>query len=610
MRIAARLRDGGRFEVALQQRIGDSWGERLLAERRFFPAVTETGIWLVTTPLTVTDPSLAHPLEVIPEPAIDAQPDAQEEQIECLGAGADGESSLVGLDGFRFESRSMDGGGNNLDHPTRGMAGTALLKLAPNSYADRYSTPTTSRPNARIISNLVFAQEEPVLNSSGASDITWQWGQFLDHDITLSPDNLDEPFPILVPRGDPTFDPDRTGRAVIGLHRSVIDRQTGSGRLNPRRQINVATAFIDASMVYGSNITRAEALRANDGTGRLRTSHDGRFLPYNEQGLENEGGNDLTSLFVAGDVRANEQIGLISMQTLLVREHNRLADLVADRNPALTGDEIYQMARKIVGAQVQAVTFGEFLPLLLGPEAMGPYPGYDPSIDPTIASEFSAAAYRVGHTLLSPDLLLLGADGEADQVSLADSFFNPSFVAEHGISVILRGLATQPAQEIDSLVIDEVRNFLLRGPNGPTFDLVSLNLQRGRDHGVGDFNTVRSAFGLPPVESFAEISSSQTVQQALTLAYGDVHDMDLWPAALAEDHLPGASVGETLHAIISDQFGRLRRGDRFWFENDPFFLANPGLLDEIGRITLASIIRCNTPIEDEIQDNVFVTKDS
>ena len=610
VRISARLGDDGRSEVALQWWTDDSWGERLLPRRRFFPTGTESGIWLVTTPVTVAATAPAQTPEPGPEPAVGAETAGQGQQMECLAANADGESALVGLDDFPFESRSMDGRGNNRNHPTWGMAGTGLLKLAPNSYADRVSVPTASRPNPRTISNLVMSQEESILNSSGASDITWQWGQFLDHDITLSPDNLDEPFPILVPQGDPIFDPDGTGQAIINVSRSVFDPQTGSGRLNPRRQINVSTAFIDASVVYGSDMTRAQALRVNDGTGRLKTSHNGRFLPYNEQGLENEGGNDLTSLFLAGDVRANEQIGLISMQTLWLREHNRLADLISGRNPTLTGDEVYQLARKIVGAQVQAVTFNEFLPLLLGPEAMGPYSGYDPNVDPTIASEFSAAAYRVGHTLLSPSLLLLSADGSADQVSLAEAFFTPSFVTDRGISVILRGLVTQPAQQVDSFVIDEVRNFLLRGPGGPTFDLPALNIQRGRDHGVGDFNTVRIAYGLPPVESFTDISSNPTVPKDLLLAYRVVHNLDLWPAALAEDHLPGAAVGETLHAIISDQFSRLRSGDRFWFENDPYFLDNPGLLGEIGRTTLAKIIRCNTPIGGEIQDSVFVTKDS
>ena len=504
----------------------------------------------------------------------------------------------------------MDGEGNNLDHPTWGMAGTALLKIAPTSYADGVSTPTISRPNARNISNLVFAQDESVPNASQASDILWQWGQFIDHDITLSPGNPEEPFPVRVPQGDPIFDPNGTGQKAIHVDRSVFDPETGTDQQNSRRQINAITAFIDASQVYGSDENRALALRTNDGTGRLKTSHEGRFMPFNEQGLDNDGGSDLTSLFVAGDVRVNEQIGLISIHTLFAREHNQLADVIADQDPNLSGDEIYQLARKIVGAQIQAITFSVFLPLLLGPDAIAPYSGYDPSVDPSIASEFSAAAYRVGHTLLSPNLHLLSADGESEHVNLARAFFNPSFVEDRGISVILRGFASQLAQEVNSKVISEVRNMLLRGPNGPVFDLAVLNIQRGRDHGVGDFSTVRTAYGLAPVESFADISSDPAVQTALMLAYGEVGKLDLWTGGLAEDHVPGAMVGETLQAIISDQFRRLRDGDRFWFENDPYFLANPEVLNQVRRITLASIFRCNSTMADELQDNVFIVKDS
>ena len=522
-----------------------------------------------------------------------------------------GETLTVGLREFpQLEHRSMDGRGNNFHQPSWGMSGTAQLKTAPTSYADGVSSPTASRPNPRTISNIVSSQPRSVPNSVGASDLLWQWGQFLDHDIVASSDNPAEPFPIPVPSGDQVFDPGGTGEAVIILNRSAADPGTGTDMLNPRRQTNGATAFIDASQVYGSEESRALALRTRDGTGRLETSHEGRLLPFNEQGLENDGGRDLESLFVAGDVRANEQIGLIAMQTLFVREHNRLAGIIAGQDPDLSGDEIYQLARKIVGAQNQAITFNEFLPVLLGPDVMDPYTGYDPSVDPGIASEFSAAAFRVGHTMLSPNLLLVGADGQQDQMSLARSFFNTSFVVEHGISVILRGLAAQQAQQVDPLVVDEIRNMLVKEPDGPVFDLAALNIQRGRDHGVGDYNTVRLAYGLAPAESFADISSNRSVQRALMRAYDDVHDLDLWTAALAEDHVPGAMVGETLQAIISDQFLRLRDGDRFWFENDPYFLANPGLLDEVRSTTLADVIRRNTPIGDEIQEDVFIVASS
>ena len=519
-----------------------------------------------------------------------------------------GEVVSLSLEEFadNLAPRALDGRGNNLANLTWGMAGTTLLKKAPNSYDDGVSTPTTSRPNARTISNLVFAQDTSVPNSSQAGDIVWQWGQFLDHDITLSLDNADEPLPIAVPADDPVFDPLGTGEATIGLSRSVSDPETGTDAENPRRQVNAITAFIDGSQVYGSDRVRASALRTNDGTGKLKTSSDGRFLPYNEQGLDNEGGAHRTTLFVAGDVRVNEQIGLTAMHTLFNREHNRLAGIIATQNPDLSGDEIYELARKIVGAQIQNITFSEFLPLLLGPDAFDAYSGYDPDVDPTIASEFSAAAYRVGHTLLSPKLNLLDADGTSEKISLASSFFSPSFYNGHGISEVLRGFAAQQAQDVDALVINEVRNFLQREPHGIAFDLVALNLQRGRDHGVGDYNTVRSAYGLSEVESFADISSDPDVQQALEDAYGDVDDLDLWPAALAEDHVSEAAVGETLRAVISDQFRRLRHGDRFWFENDAYFVANSNLLAEVRGTTLADIIRRNTSIGDELNDNVFV----
>ena len=508
----------------------------------------------------------------------------------------------------QIEHRSMDGRGNNFGHHSLGAAGTAQIRIAPNSYTDGVSAPADSRPNARAASNQLFSQQESVPSTAGASDMFWQWGQFVDHDIVLSPDNPSEPFPIPVPAGDPHFDPEGTGQAAIGLRRTAFAPGTGTGRHNPARQTNNTTAFVDASQVYGPDDARAIALRANDGTGRLSTSQNGRLLPLNDHGLENDGGRHLEDLFVAGDVRANEQIGLTALHTVFFREHNRLAAIIAGQDPRLSGDEIYQLARRIVGAQNQAITYNEFMPLLLGPDAIGPYTGYDPGVDPTVANEFSAAAFRVGHTMLSPGLLLVGADGQQARISLAEAFFNPQLVADNGISPILRGLAAQPAQQVDTLVVDEVRNMLLRGPNGPAFDLAALNIQRGRDHGVGDYNTVRRSYGLEPVGAFSEISSDPDLQRALRAAYPDIENLDLWTGALAEDHAPGAMVGETLQAIIADQFRRIRDGDRFWYENDPYFLANPDLLDEIRRTTLADIIRRNTPIEDEIQDNAFIAE--
>ncbi|MCY3922743.1 MAG: peroxidase [Chloroflexi bacterium] len=521
-----------------------------------------------------------------------------------------GDSIEVGLRQFpdSFESRSITGWRNNLLRPELGMAETQLLRRAPVGFGFAMSGAMQNElPEARTISNALHRQGEQEPNAAQATDMLWQWGQFLDHDISLTPSTVTSSrSSIPIPRGDPEFDPFNTGLRFIAFNRSQFDPQTGLSPDNPRQQMNLITAFIDASNVYGSSNERLNELRANDGSGRLKTTGNGMFLPRNPAGLEiDDGGRPRQGLFLAGDIRVNEQVALTAMLTLFVREHNRLADEIAVDLPDLTGHEIFELARKIVGAQMQVITYQEFLPLLLGPGAIGPYDGYDPGIDPGISNEFSTAAFRVGHTMLPPSLMLIDQDGNVDEAPLDELFFNPPTLREEGIDGFLRGVSTQQAQEIDLALVDEIRNMLFGPPGSPGRDLAALNVQRGRDHGLPRYNMVRAAFGLPTARTFADISSDPEIQEALQAVYDDVDDLDLWTAGLAEDHVAGAMVGETFRAIIADQFRRLRDGDRFWFENDPYFRENPELLARVRRTTLAEIIRRNTLIGDEIDDNVF-----
>ena len=416
-----------------------------------------------------------------------------------------------------FEPRSMDGWGNNVREPELGMADRELLRKAAVSFAyGMTGEPAQDLPNPRVVSNMVSVQSGPMPNGVGATDMVWQWGQFLDHDISLSPEaSPRETIRIAIPTGDHVFDPFNSGLRTMPFNRSAFDPATGAGPDAPREQVNVITAFIDASNVYGSDERRVRALRTNDGTGRLKTSGDGRFLPYNDDNIENDRGNAQQLLFVAGDIRANEQLGLTAMHTLFVREHNRLAGVIAAANPDLHGHEIFELVRKIVGAQMQVITYYEFLPVLLGPGAIGRYEGYDPEVDPTIANEFSTAAYRFGHSMLSPTLLLIDDEGQEESLPLRDAFFDPALVPELGISGVLRGLARQQAQTVDVRLVDDVRNLLFGAPGGPGRDLAALNIQRGRDHGLPDYNAVRIAYGLPPATSFADISSDLQVQETL-----------------------------------------------------------------------------------------------
>ncbi|MEM8607447.1 MAG: peroxidase family protein [Myxococcota bacterium] len=520
-----------------------------------------------------------------------------------LGAGcSDTTPAAPSTDGYR----SIDGTGNNTRNRLLGAANTRLVRWSRADYGDGVSEPAgIDLPSTRMVSNALCQDVATATNEFGASDFLWQWGQFLDHDISLTETaEPEEPMPIEVPLGDPSFDPQGTGTAVIEFSRSIFDRTTGTDEDNPREQINEITHFIDASLVYGSDEERASALRADDGSGRLRMS-EGNLLPFNTDGLPNAGGADDPALFLAGDVRANEQVGLAAVHTLFVREHNRVADELLANDPSMLGEEVYQLARRYVGALMQGITYNEFLPALLGPDALAPYEGYDSSVDPSIANEFSTGIYRFGHSALSANLLRLDADGdeiEEGHLGLRDAFFRPDRLArEGGIEPLLRGLAGQACSAVDTEVVDDVRDFLFGPPGAGGLDLASLNLQRGRDHGLPRYNEVRAALGLAVRQSFDEVSTNPDTRERLSSVYDRVDDLDVWVGALAEDAINGGHLGELAFVVMKRQFEALRDGDRFWYERQ----LSDDEIDEIDSTTLADVIRRNTTIGDELSDDVF-----
>ncbi len=503
--------------------------------------------------------------------------------------------------------RAIDGTGLSRANPQWGAAGIPLTRWASPAYADGMSAPAgDGRPSPRAVSELVCREDRAIANPRNASSFVWQWGQFLDHDLDLTGPS-GELFPIAVPAADQLFDPLGTGVARMAFFRSVYDPESGHLPSHPRQQMNLVTACIDASNVYGSSVERATVLRALDGSGRLRTAAGG-LLPFNVEGMPNDGGSS-ADLFLAGDVRANEQVVLTAMHTLFVREHNRLARMLQGANPRWSGERIYQRARSLVGAEMQAVTYREFLPVLLGPKALAPYAGYRENTNPSISNIFSTAAYRVGHSMLNASLLRLNSDGRTlpqGPLPLAEAFFRPDLLETPGaFEALLRGLAAQRARAVDPFITDAVRNFLFGAPGQGGFDLAALNIQRGRDHGLPDYNSARVQLGLAAKTSFATISSNPDVQRRLEEAYGSPDDIDPWIGGLAEDTLPDALVGEFFFAVLKMQFERLRDGDPFWYERR----LDSATREWIESLTLSRIIRLNSQIAAELPEDVFRAPD-
>ena len=529
------------------------------------------------------------------------------------------------------EFRTIDGSGNHQLNTAQGQAFTPMIRLVAPAYEDGIDTPrgitdlstpagvgTSRLPNPRDISNAVVAQgSRSVLNPLQASDWLWQWGQFIDHDIALEePAPTSDPFLIPVTNSNDLLH--NTHFPFIPFRRNDPAPGTGEGTGVPREQVNKITSYIDGSNVYGSDQPRADFLRTFDG-GKLKTTTAANgevLLPFNRAINPFPNANppvipgsspaDAESLYLAGDIRVNEQLGLTAVHTMFLREHNRLADALGQRddldqlvtdagfdaNVASDVDEyVYQMSRKAVGAEIQTITYHEFLPMLVGHDVLPTYAGYDATVNATIGNEFANAAYRVGHTLLSPEIQLADPAGNSlGSVALRDAFFDPSFTQDNGVDLLLKGLSMQQTQDVDALVIDEVRNFLFEEGNGG-LDLAAVNIQRGRDHGLPSYNEMRRGLGLAPRSDFSEITTDASVTLALTSVYDSIEDIDLWIGALAEDAVGDGLVGELLNEILVDQFTRLRDGDRFFYAGDGDLLA---LFPTIGETRLSEVIVRNT----------------
>ncbi len=516
------------------------------------------------------------------------------------------------LDG---QIRSYDGYGNNEQFPLFGTVGSPLRQVTPLAFADSISAPNgVNRPNPRQISNTVFAQSGYIYDQHELSDYIWVFGQFIDHDITLIDDSEIEPAFVMVPPCDPVFDPLCQTPTIIPMMRSLPMEGTGTSTDNPRQYTNAISAFIDGSAVYGSDQERADWLRLFT-DGKLKTS-TGDLLPFNTLNGELEGiidenaphmANPIVSnkrWFVAGDVRANENVLLTAIHTLFVREHNRLCEQLKLTHPEWTDEELYQRARKIVGGIIQAITYEEWLPTM--GVTLDPYSGYKNDVDPNISNVFSAAAYRFGHSLLSKDILRMDDGCEtmpSGNMTLRQAFFNPSLVLTSGLDPLFKGMSAQIQQELDCRVVDDVRNFLFGPPgSGMGMDLAAININRGRERGLADYNTIRESLGLGRIRSFQENFDNPEDGKTMEELYGSVDNIDAWVGMLAEKHMPGALFGETVMTILKDQFQVLRDGDNFYYPRDPELSQEEK--EMIRNTTMADVVRRNTNLE-ALQDNVF-----
>lgn len=495
-----------------------------------------------------------------------------------------------------YEYRNLDGSGNNKQHPTFGLIEQPLQRRAPAYYS---SVPPpalsdgcslsefTGRANPRTISNAICAQEKSIPNSKCISNLFWLWAQFLDHDITVVKTDPIETDPIEVTDpNDPLFP------GPIPFDRSVYIPEI-CNEANPRQQVNSLSPFIDGSVIYGTDEKRNAYMREFCG-GRLLVT-PGNLPPFNNGTMANNGPAG-GSLFVCGDIRANEHVGLASIHTLFIREHNYWANKLACVHPELCDEQIYQRAKLMVEAEIEAITFNEFLPLLLGKCDIDEY-CYNPELNPQVEIVFSTAAYRFGHTMIPTEII----PGQ----KLRDLFFASWFICNKtSVDEILCQFANGTAEELDAKKIDDLRNFLFGPPGNGGLDLAALNIQRGRDHGIALLNDILKASGFEPIDTFEDLEDKLRDPSEISKLedlYTDPNYIDIFIYGLLEKPVGDSLLGPLFSTIIEENFIRLRDGDRLWYENrltcEQQHLVN--------NTKLSDIIRRNTCNKD-IQENVFI----
>lgn len=415
----------------------------------------------------------------------------------------------------------------------------------------------------------------------------------------------------------PADDPDVRSRKTFRFERSMRANVGSSG---VQRPLNTLSSALDLDAVYAANSERnINALRGFDSNSAvsalLKTSRD-NLLPLNTGGFVNA--PDISNrFFIAGDHRVNEHPVLTAFHTIFLREHNRLVKVIQKRVGTSVAEVVYEGARAMNIAQFQKIVFEQFYPIAVGSQ-LPPYAGYKPGVDPAISDIFSGAAFRFGHTMVSNTVPRRNSRNERlIPVSMLQLFFRPaSKFSSKFMAEILRGTAHESAQEVDTSVVDALRNQLFEKVDGEEgFDLISINLQRSRDHALPSYNRVRQLFGFSQARTFSQITRNRVVAARLSKAYrGRVDDVELFVGLLAEDHVPGSTFGRTMNAVWKREFTRMRDGDQFLYlrtEKLPSLIKNH-FKDWIAKlrrpegITLREIILKNSGINNlHLPRNIF-----
>ncbi|XP_050294135.1 peroxidase-like [Anthonomus grandis grandis] len=539
--------------------------------------------------------------------------------------------------------RSYDGSCNNLQNPSWGSANTTYGRLIAANYSDGHSSPRAAQsgnplPSARLLSTAFYPNLSLLDISYTVSAM--QFGQVIAHDMSSLvniPGGLcctedfkmlanppDSCFPIPVPANDPVYS--QYGYTCLPLSRSATDEDFNClGNRSRVEQITSVSAFLDLNIVYGNSVSENANLRSFvNGRLIMNNVNNQDMLPTHPNPTCSTVGGSNLPCYMSGDPRVNQNPDLTILQTLLAREHNRIADTLAALHPEWEDECIFQEARKINIAQYQYIAYYEWLPIFIGSlnsltnkitySTLGFVEDYNPLVNPVIYNEHATGASRYFHTLIQARIQLMNENRLIESSTrLSDNINSPRILesSSNNFDSLTRGMCTQAMEGADVYHTSEITSNWIRTPETGVIgrDLKAIDIQRSRDHGIASYNDYRVLCGLSRAHSFLAFLDSISLPNILRLQqlYETPDDVELAVAASLENPVLGTLAGKSNLCILIRQFYISRVSDRFWFERSGDTGFNLGQLQQIRKASISKIICDNSKSIERMQINGFKT---
>ncbi|XP_078495922.1 dual oxidase 2 [Ciona intestinalis] len=563
---------------------------------------------------------------------------------------------------------------NNRGNPSLGIPDASLTRSLPPHYKDGVYEPSGwERPNVRSISNLIFSGPQGLPSTNNKTALFLFFGEHVMQDIldTSRSGCPPEYFNIMLNASDSHF-----STTEMPYERSSYQASnTGYSPNHPREQINGVTSYLDGSQIYGhtkawsnnlrllrstcngrtsaSNLFSSQG-RATDCRGELASLDDqGEFPVLNNVGLPLD--NSWTTkdhviesakrFYRVGSRQGNENPFVLTVGITWFRHHNWLARNIRDSNPNWSDDDVFNEARIQNIATYQKVLMYEWLPELLGTCSslnqsqclnVTPYTAYSSGTSASVSDIFEGTARHFLSTITPPGVFVRSKFNESSggcefrptsstspALSLCNSYWDPAETFKvASIDEITMGMASQIAELEDNVVTPSLRHNYYGSRRFSRRDLMATILQKGRDHGLPDYNVAREEFGMQTKATMMDINQnlfqsnlqSNGTVIAFYVRFGSVKYV--YQSANVIRTLKDLRLGNkrskcsgfmfiflTCCETVNDIIGR------FWFENVKTTLLSSTKLNEILNTTFRDVIlRTNPTINGsfDLQDNPFL----